>query len=127
MFKHEVITRLDALSRQNERLFALVLSLVSLEKKMSAELDTLVSEVKTVTDVETSAVMLLNHLSDLIGAAGTDPVKLAQLTADLKASADTLARAVVDNTPAAPTPPAAPQSTMEDAPAHPKKHPKHSS
>lgn len=72
------------------------------EKIMSKELDDLTTQVKANTDAEQSAVTLLGKLSDLIKAAGTDPVKLQQLTTDLDASKQALAAAVLANTPAAP-------------------------
>ncbi len=68
------------------------------------ELDDLTVQVKANTDAEASAVLLLGKLSDLIKAAGTDPAKLAALTADLDASKTALAAAVVANTPAVPAP-----------------------
>lgn len=68
---------------------------------MSAELDALATQAKTNEDAEASAVTLLNNLSGLITAAAGDKAKSLQLAADLKTSADSLAAAVVANTPAA--------------------------
>lgn len=70
------------------------------ERIMSVELDNLEAQVKMNTDAEQSAIMLLGKLSDMIKAAGTDPVKLRQLTADLDASKQKLADAILANTPA---------------------------
>ncbi len=72
------------------------------EQAMSKELDDLTTQVKANTDAEASAVQLLGKLSDLIKAAGTDPVKLQQLTSDLDASKQALAAAILANTPASP-------------------------
>ncbi len=63
-----------------------------------ADLTAITDQVAKNTDAEKSAALLLNHLSDLIKAAGTDPAKLADLTNTLKSSADDLAAAVVANT-----------------------------
>ncbi len=71
---------------------------------MSAELDALALQVHANTDAEQSAVLLLGQLHDLLVAAGTDPTKLAALASDLANSKDTLAAAIVANTPAEPTP-----------------------
>lgn len=68
---------------------------------MSAELDALTTEVKKNTDTEESAVVLINGIAARIAAAGTDPVALSALTTSLGTSADSLAAAVVANTPAA--------------------------
>ncbi len=72
------------------------------ETAMSVELDNLAVQVKANTDAEESAVLLLGKLHDLIVAAGTDPVKLQALAADLASSKEALAAAILANTPAAP-------------------------
>ncbi len=64
------------------------------ENEMSVELDELTNEVELVKGTQASAVVALNRLADLVTAAGTDPAKLAALTADLKASAEQLALAI---------------------------------
>lgn len=69
---------------------------------MAASLDALSEQVAASITIEQSAITLINGLAALIAAAGTDPVKLADLTSQLKASADTLAANVSANTPAAP-------------------------
>ena len=68
---------------------------------MSAELDTLTAQVTANTDVEASAITLLNGLHALLTSAGTDPAKLSALAGSLKSSSDSLAAAIVANTPAA--------------------------
>lgn len=68
---------------------------------MSAEMDTLTAQITANEDVENSALQLINGFAARLTAAGTDPAKLNQLSADLKSSADALAAAVVANTPAA--------------------------
>jgi hypothetical protein len=66
---------------------------------MSAELDNLTTEVSEATSVMTSAIVLLEGLHDALIAAGTDPVKLAELAASLDSKTNELASAVVANTP----------------------------
>ncbi len=76
------------------------------ENTMSQELDALITEVARNTTVEKSALAAIQGLSAKLTEAGNDPVKLAQLRADLAANDDELAAAVTANTPVA-TPPAA--------------------
>ena len=68
---------------------------------MAADLTALTAQITANTDAEASAVTLLNQLSALISAAANDPVAVAALATQLKTSADTLAAAIVANTPAA--------------------------
>ena len=65
------------------------------------DLDPLAAQVAKNTDVDASAVALLNGLSAIIAKNANDPAALQALAASLKASADSLADAVVQNTPAA--------------------------
>jgi hypothetical protein len=76
------------------------------ENTMSQELDALIAEVARNTTVEKSALAAIQGLSAKLTEAGNDPVKLAQLRADLAANDDELAAAVTANTPVA-TPPTA--------------------
>lgn len=93
----QVIQRLDANTTA-------VNTLTQKVTHMSAELDALSAQVAANTTVELSAITLINGLVAQIAAAGTDPVALAKLTADLKASADALAADVAANTHTAPAP-----------------------
>jgi len=68
---------------------------------MSIELDNLESEVAKNTEVDQSAITLLNGLAAQIAALKNDPVKLQALADSLKSSSADLAAAVVANTPAA--------------------------
>lgn len=78
---------------------------------MSNEVDNLTAQVKANSDVIDSAVTLISGIADRIAAAGTDPVKLKALSDELKNKDDTLAAAVVANTPAAaPGAPGAPRT-----------------
>jgi len=85
-----------------DRIVSLLHQVLKKENALSVELDNLTAQVKANTDAEQSAIVLLGQLSDLIKAAGTDPVALAALTAELDASKTALAAAIVANTPAAP-------------------------
>jgi hypothetical protein len=83
----QILARLDALGRQ--------------ESTIMQELDDLTAQVKATDDAQQSALVLINGIADRLAAAGTDPVKLAALTADLKTNSDALAAAVTANTPPA--------------------------
>lgn len=67
---------------------------------MSAQLDTLVTEVSETNTVIDSAITLLQGLKAALDAAGTDPAKLAELSASLDAKQQELAAAIAANTPA---------------------------
>lgn len=76
--------------------------------ELQASLDALVVQVTANTDVEASAVALLSQLSALLAANASDPVAIQQIAdglsnqaGALKTSADSLAAAIVANTPAA--------------------------
>lgn len=90
-------TRLDRMSRAQKLQ-------LKLELKMSKELDDLTAAVAHNTDVENSAITLLQGLKAQLDAAGTDPVKLAELSASLGTSTDALAAAITANTPTVPPP-----------------------
>lgn len=87
---------------------AILTRVAEMEGRIMKELDDLSAQVEQNNTVLGSAIVLINGIADRIKAAGTDPTKLAQLTADLKAKDDELAAAVAANTPTPPTPPPAP-------------------
>jgi len=71
---------------------------------MATELDGLVAQVKTNTDIVQSAILLVQGLAQKIAdlaAAGGTPAQFADLAAQIKASDDALAAAIAANTPAA--------------------------
>ncbi len=70
-----------------------------LEAIMSA-LDDLTAAVAAEDTVIDSAITLLKGLKDALDAAGTDPVALAALSADIAAKTTQLSDAVTANTPA---------------------------
>ena len=73
--------------------------LLKKEGTIMAQLDTLEAQVKANTDVEASAVTLIQGIAAALEAAKTDPVKVQALADALKASADNLSAAIVANTP----------------------------
>jgi hypothetical protein len=76
--------------------------LIQKEAQDMAAIDDLTAAVARQTTVTKSALTLIQNLAAAITAAGTDPAKLAALTAALNANDDELAAAVLANTPAAP-------------------------
>ncbi len=72
------------------------------EYQMAGELDVLTAQVKANTDLEASAVQLIQGLAAQIAGAANDPVKIQELSDQLKASAIALAAAITANTPATP-------------------------
>lgn len=87
--------------RKLDQILALVTGLTRQETQIMASLDTLTAQVAETNTAEQSAIVLLNGLAAQLAAAGTDPVKLAELTDSLKSNSDALAAAVVANTPTA--------------------------
>jgi len=69
--------------------------------ELMADLSALQAQVKANTDVEASAIVLIQGLAAQIAAAGTDPAKLQELQNQLNTSASALAAAITANTPAA--------------------------
>jgi hypothetical protein len=84
-----------------DRLLAGVNAVLKLEVAMSTELENLTAEVTRNGEVEASAIVLIKGIAQQLIDAKDDPVKIAALSASLKASADDLAAAVAANTPAA--------------------------
>jgi chromosome segregation ATPase len=85
----------DQLVQMNRRLTRIEGKLTS----MSAELDKLTADVQRTTDVEDSAIKLLQGLSTQIASLKNDPAALQQLSQQLNSKADDLAAAIVANTP----------------------------
>ena len=86
-------------------------------EKIMSDLDALTAQVAAQTEVEQSAILLIQNLAAEIAAAGTDPVALGNLVTQLRTSAVQLGNAVAANTPAAPASPATP--VVPAAPASP--------
>ena len=101
--------RLDHIARQVD-VIARVLAVEG--KLIMAALDDLTTQVAANTSAEASAILLIQGLAKEIADSASDTTKVQALAAQLKASGDALAAAVVANTPVAPapaTPPAAPE------------------
>jgi hypothetical protein len=71
----------------------------------SPQLDNLTQEVAENTEVIGSAIQLLNNLSALLEAAKNDPVAIQALADTLNTQSNSLADAIVANTPADPNAP----------------------
>lgn len=69
---------------------------------MAGELDKLTQDVAEIGTAVDSAIALLQGLKAALDAAGTDPAKLAALSAELDAKTEALAAAIVANTPPPP-------------------------
>jgi alkylation response protein AidB-like acyl-CoA dehydrogenase len=82
------------------------------EQRITMTLAELKSQVEANVAAEASAVLLIKGLADKLASSANDPAAIAVLASQLKASADTLAAAVVANTPAAPAaePPVVPEA-----------------
>lgn len=89
------------LERKLDQVLQTQKQILELVRKEMASIDTLTQQVQANTDVEASAVTLIQGIAAQLAAAGTDPVKLQALQDQLKNSADALAAAVVANTPQA--------------------------
>ena len=76
--------------------------------KIMTTIDEIQADVTDETTVIDGVVTLLNNLSALLAAAGTDPVKLQALKDSIDANKAKLAAAVAANTPAATPAPAKP-------------------
>lgn len=71
------------------------------------ELNALTVQVQNNTDVEGSAITLIQGIAAKLNELSADPAAVKALAAKLKSSADALAAAVVANTPAEEPPPQA--------------------
>lgn len=69
-------------------------------ENIMVKLDALTAQVTKNTEVEASAIVLLNGLSAQISELKNDPVALQALSDKLAGSSDALAAAIVANTPA---------------------------
>ena len=72
---------------------------------MPNRLDPLIAEVARSRTIKESAIALINGFAARLVAAGTDPVQLEALRADIAETSDALAAAVEANTPVAPPEP----------------------
>ena len=92
-------------SKKLDAILAGITKLLTWRTTMSAAMDALIVQVTKNSEVEASAVLLIQGISQQLKDAianGADPVKLAELTAQLDNSAQALGAAVAANTPVIP-------------------------
>lgn len=82
------------------RIEAQLKTIIKKGTQIMTDLTEITTEVQENSDAIDSAVILLGKLKEMIDAAGTDPVKLKELSDMLDANSKRLAEAVVANTPA---------------------------
>lgn len=82
----------------DRKLSQIIDQLAKQESKMSVSLDALTAQVAQNTQVEASAVTLIQGIAAQLAEAAADPAKVQALSDQLKASADSLAAAVTANT-----------------------------
>jgi hypothetical protein len=95
----DIIARLTRIETGISQVVRMMREILTQEHHMAQELDDLTAAVGANSVLLDSAVVLINGIADRIAAAGADPVKLAALTAELRAHDDALAAAVAANTP----------------------------
>lgn len=96
----EIYAKLEEMHQLMQRHFSII---EQKENRVMAAVDDLQASVTAEDTVIDSAITLLQGLSALLAAAGTDPAKLAALKSDIDAKSGALAAAVAANTPAATT------------------------
>jgi hypothetical protein len=97
----------DAREQQLDRIEKLVQAVFNREAQMSQQLDDLKAQVTETTQVEQSAITLINGIAAQLQEAinnGADPATLQAMHDELKANSDALAAAVAANTPPPPPP-----------------------
>lgn len=85
---------------KQDLMMRLVINLERRIRIMTVEMDKLIEEVAENTTVIESALVAIAGFKEALDAAGTDPVKLAELSASLAVNNDKLATAIATNTPA---------------------------
>jgi len=98
-----VTKKLERIIEKLENQERLLIWILRKEYQMAGELDALEAQVAENTNLEASAIVLIEGLAAQIAAAANDPAKIIALTATLKDSAGKLAAAITANT----SPPAA--------------------
>jgi uncharacterized protein YoxC len=90
-----------ATGQKLDRILSLLATILQKEGQLMAAIDDLQADVTAEDTVIDSVVVLLKGLSAALATAGVDPTKLAALRADIQSKTQSLAAAVVANTPAA--------------------------
>ena len=100
-------SKISAIESRLEVIVNALFHVLLLEYKIMADLSVMESEVNDAATVMEGAVILIQGLRAELIAAGTDPVKLAELAAKLDTSTNALAVAVA-NVPTTPVDPSVP-------------------
>jgi len=98
--KLEIHTHLDDVKQ--DEIIDLLRQIKQQGETMAGEVAKLEQDVADQTTVIQSAITLLQNIKALLDAAGTDPAKLAALSAAIETNSANLAAAVVANTPGSP-------------------------
>lgn len=99
----------NIITRNQQILYDLLVRINRKEVAEMAQLEEITAEVTHNTEVDQSAIVLLNGLSAKLTELANDPAAIAELAAELAASSGALAEAVVANTPAEVPPPVEPE------------------
>ncbi len=90
---HDILDRLDIIIENQVKLKEL---LMGTKEEMTA----LTAQVQQNTDVENSAIVLIQGIAAQLASIANDPAAIRALAGQLKTSSDALAAAIVANTPA---------------------------
>lgn len=93
--------KIDLTIHSDKQISDSLLLIIQNQNKIMADLTALTAAVQKDTEVDQSAITLLQGLKAALDAAGTDPVALKALSDQLGQNTDALAAAVAANTPAA--------------------------
>ena len=104
MHSEAITERLQAIESRLELVLNWLSFISHKETNIMALLDKLTADVTANGSVIDSAIVLLNGLKAKLDACGTDPVKLAELSASLGTQTSALSTAVAANTPVVGTP-----------------------
>jgi hypothetical protein len=107
----ETLRRLRHIAEQNRQ----ILALLAPAGELMSDLTNITTAVEAERNVVDSAVVLLTQLAQDLEAARNDPAAIQQIVDNINAQKDTLAAAVVANTPAAPTEPPPASATTQPA------------
>lgn len=89
----------SAIEQKLNKIVAMLTTVLQKENHIMALIDDLEAGVAANGDAEDSAITLLNNLTALIQAAGTDPARLQAVIDTVNAKKAALAAAIVANTP----------------------------
>lgn len=88
-------------SPNEDKILELLSIIIKNQTNMASDLTELTAAVAKDTEVDSSAITLLNGLKTALDAAGTDPAALKALSNQLGSNSQALADAITANTPAA--------------------------